>query len=366
MRVAVVVAFLGACSFDHGHVATGDGGGVPDGRTPDGGSDATLLKTKKLVLDNSASTVDFIGHPVLVALDASNIDYALVADPTTDLRFEYATAGKTANIGDNVPFEVEKWDPNGESIVWIRVPELPAGSTTTTVLMHYGPNAAGQADAAATWSGWELVHHMGTGLSSSMGSYNGTPVNVAFGAGQVGEAVLLAGGTNRGVTFANAGALFDGWTDFTLSFWIYADYQNAAELGNAEPHVMDKGTSLTLGRLYAVGSDIRFQLDLHFENDVIYARVLSVPPQTWTMVTITSDGDRLYIAKNGGMFGDADLTGTNQALLDSSEPFFIGSQLGVFAGGIDELRIERRFRPNDYVRAQYLSMTRQVVTFTDP
>lgn len=367
MRLAVV-ALLSACSFDHGDVATtGDAAGLPDSSVVvDSGVDAALDRSKKLVFDNSASTIDLVDFPVLVALDATTIDYARIADPTKDLRFEYATAGQTASVGDNVPFEIETWDPNGESIVWIRVPEIRAGTTDTAVLMHYGPNAAGLADAAATWADWELVHHMTSALTGSTGAYNGTPVNVTFGAGQIGESLQLAGGTNRGLTFANGGALFDGWTSFTLSFWLYADYNSVAGLGGSEPWVMDKGTSLTAGRLYASGSDIRFQVDLHFENDDINARILSVPPKTWTLVTITCDGATLSIAKNDSAFGSAALSGTSQSLRESTETFFIGAMTGVLDGGIDEMRIERRFRPNDWVRAQYLSMTRQFVTFADP
>lgn len=366
-RAVVVVLLVGACSFEPGHVPSGDDGGRrPDANAPDGGVDAPPLVTKKLVIDNSQSTIDLVDLPVLVPLDATTIDYSFVEDPTTDLRFEYATAGTTANVGDNVPFEVEKWNPGGESIVWIRVPELRAGSTDTAVLMHYGPSAGGQADPAATWNGWELVHHMADGAKSSTGRYDGTPVNVTFERGQVGDAVWLAGGTNRGVTFASSGELFDGWSDFTLSFWIYADYESAAELGGTEPHVMDKGTSVTLGRVYATSGGVRFQLDLHFQLNVVYAQIAPLPLRTWTMVTIASDGDQVYLARNGNEYGTAELTGTNQRLLASTLPFFIGSMNTVFAGAIDELRIERQFRPNDYVRAHYLSMTRQLVTFTDP
>ncbi|HEU4613837.1 MAG TPA: LamG-like jellyroll fold domain-containing protein [Kofleriaceae bacterium] len=363
MRLALLL-LLGACSFDHGRVigATGDGG-----PTDDTGSDSgPTLRTRKLVFDNSASTADFTAFPVLVALDASTIDYALVNDPATDLRFEYASQGTAASPGDSVPFEIERWNPGGESLVWIRVPEIPHGSTDTAVLMHYGQGAGGQADVGATWADWELVNHMTADLASSAGSYTATSVNTTVAAGQMGEAAGFASGGDHRVTFANAGALFDGWVEWTLSFWLYADYADADALGNAEPGVMDKGGPLVLGRLYRNGEDLRFQVDLHFEANVVYAYLISLPARTWTMVTITSDGDALYIAKNGNAFGSAELTGTNQALLSSTQSYFLGSANNCFTGSIDELRIERRFRPNDYVHAQYLAMTRQFVTFTDP
>jgi hypothetical protein len=363
VRLAVV-ALLGACSFNHG-VVTGSGDDAGSGLL-DGDLDATALKTKKLVFDNSASAVDFTSHPVLVALDATKIDYALVADPQHDLRFEYATAGQTANVGDNVPFEIEKWDPSGESLVWIRVPEILHGTTDTAVLMHYGSAAGGNASAAATWSGWELVNHMNTGLTGLAGAYTPTATNTTFVAGQIGEAVGFTGTGDQRVTFANGGALFNGWQVFTLSFWLYADYNRPGDLGTAEPRVMDKGTSLTLGRIYASGPDLRFQVDLHFDTTVVYAYLVSLPPKTWTMVTITSDGNTLYIGKNGNTYGSADLNANGESLLTSTMPFYLGATNNVFKGRIDELRIERAYRPNDYARAQYLSMTRQFVTFTDP
>jgi hypothetical protein len=361
-----LLALVAACSFEHGQLvgAGGDDAGGDDAAGP--GSDAAGLTTIKLTFDNSASNVDFGPHSVLVALDASKIDYAAIADPTTDLRFEYAKDGTTAHVGDPVPFEIEKWDPTGESIVWIRVPEILAHSTDTAVLMHYGRDAGGLASASATWMSWELVNHMATGLTSSAGAYTPTPINTMFTAGQMGEGVSFAGTGDERITFANGGALFNGWVAWTLQFWLYVDYGGAAELGMSQPPVMDKGTSLTLGRVYASGADIRFQVDLHFSNSTVYAYLVSVPPRTWTMCTITSDGSTLYIAKNGNAFGTADLSGNNQPLLGSTMPFYLGATNNPFKGRIDELRIERRNRGNDWVHAQYLNMTRQFVTFSAP
>jgi hypothetical protein len=46
--------------------------------------------------------------------------------------------------------------------------------------------------------------------------------------------------------------------------------------------------------------------------------------------------------------------------------FYLGGTNNPFKGRIDELRIEKRARGNDYARAQYLGMTRQFVTFSAP
>ncbi len=365
MRLAVVVALAG-CSFHHG---------VPAGTTGDasvvdvGGDDAPGVKVtspRKLVFDNSASNIDFGPHPVLLALDATKIDYSMVADPKTDLRFEYATAGITADIGDNVPFEIERWDPNGESIVWIRVPEILRQTTDTAVLMHFGPKAAGSASSTAPWMSWELVNHLTSTLASSTGTYAAAANGVSFALGQIGEATAFSGVGDQRVAFANSGPLFDGWNAFHFSFWIYASYNAAVDLGG-QPLVVDKGTSINLGRLFGNAGNIVFQLDQHYtgSNNNVYLNTI-VPPKAWTNVAVNFDGNLVSLYNNGALVGSVDLTGSAQTLLGSQLPFRLGDMTNSFKGMIDELRIERRSRTVDYARAQYLNAKRMFVTYTDP
>jgi hypothetical protein len=357
---------LGACSFPHGFVpsATGDGGA-------DGAGDAATdvgpppQSPRKLVFDNSLSAIDFGPHPVLIALDASKIDYAAIVNPATDLRFENATQGITASIGDNVPFEIERWDPNGESIVWIRVPEILHATTDTAVLMHFGAGANGSASATATWQSWELVNHMASGLTSSTGNYQPSAFGVAHTNGVIGEATAFSGVGDQRVTFANGGQLFDAWPAFYVSFWIYASYNSAADLTN-QPLVMDKGASVNLGRLFANAGEIVFQLDQHFtNNNNAYINVV-VPPKAWTNIVLSFDGNIASIYKNGAPGTAVDLPGSGLSLVASTAQFRLGDTSNGFKGMIDELRIEKRSRSLDFARAQYLNSTRKFVTFTDP
>ena len=122
----------------------------PDGPR-DVRSDGPDLVTRRLVLDNSASTADFLDFPVLVTLDATKIDYSLIADPAKDLRFEDATQAPIAH-------EIEHWNPAGESIVWIRVPVRRVGHHDV------GAHALRTARERRAEPGvyelrWELVHH---------------------------------------------------------------------------------------------------------------------------------------------------------------------------------------------------------------
>jgi hypothetical protein len=365
VRVACI-ALVAACSLDHGRpVGSVIDGGSDGGDAPDGPA-MKIASPRKLIFDNSASTLDFGAHPVLVALDATTIDYAAVADPLTDLRFEYATAGVTANVGDNVPFDVEQWDPSGESIVWIRVPEILKGTTDTAVLMHFGPTAAGAASAQATWMSWELVNHMQTGLTNAIGMYTPTGVNITFAQGHTGEAAVFSGSGDHRITFTGGGELFDGWSQYYISFWIYPDYTSATDLAG-ERKVMDKGTSIELGRLYNSNGDIVFQLDQHFtgSNNDFFLNT-AIKPRQWTNIAVWFDGNATGIVNNGALAGVGNLSGNNETALQSTSPFYLGHATAPFSGMIDELRIERRTRSLDFVRAQYLNATRKFVTFKDP
>ncbi|MBQ6137336.1 MAG: DUF2341 domain-containing protein [Kiritimatiellae bacterium] len=55
-----------------------------------------------------------------------------------------------------LPYEIEKWNEQGESIVWVRVPAYAAGAH---IYMYYGGPAVAQ-NAAAVWSGYTGVWHM--------------------------------------------------------------------------------------------------------------------------------------------------------------------------------------------------------------
>ncbi|WP_162893344.1 DUF2341 domain-containing protein [Microbacterium halotolerans] len=83
----------------------------------------------------------------------------------------------TTNDGVPMPFEVETWNPNGTSVVWVRVPEARSGATT--IWAYYGTDDI-ENDPAAVWAeDYALVEHFGT-----------APVE--------GEALVDSTGTRRG------------------------------------------------------------------------------------------------------------------------------------------------------------------------
>lgn len=94
--------------------------------------------------------------PVLVRLrtDAPiGFKYAMARADGADLRF-------TSVDGSVVyPHEIDTWNTEGESLIWVRIPELREG---TVFKLHFGfPEATAPTDASATWFGAAGGYHAG-------------------------------------------------------------------------------------------------------------------------------------------------------------------------------------------------------------
>ncbi|MCP4641904.1 MAG: DUF2341 domain-containing protein [bacterium] len=110
--------------------------------------------------------ISFPGHtgsealhdfPVPVTFDAADgFDYSGFAFPSgDDLRF--TDAGGTRMVR----YEIASWDPKGQSLVWVEVPELKGPDTT--IRAYWGNAEAeslpGSADADALWRDCDVVSH---------------------------------------------------------------------------------------------------------------------------------------------------------------------------------------------------------------
>ena len=160
--------------------------------------------------------------PVLVRLSAatSGFSYADVGDPD-ELRF---AAG-----GARLEHEVESWDPDGESLVWVSIPRLrPLAETNTCFTMYYKPKAGADVPAAPsaarvwTKAGYAGVWHLAakergafpdsTGLAGPTSAYDGDPVAAEVGSGAIGtEQLVVDSDAVRAWDFSENGATFEAW-----------------------------------------------------------------------------------------------------------------------------------------------------------
>ena len=94
----------------------------------------------------------------LIKLDEGRygFSYAECADPAagTDIWFSSDAAGN--NVLER---EIDTWNPDGSSYIWVKIPSLAAGMEIT---MHWGDAAKAQPAAnTAVWTGYAGVWHMG-------------------------------------------------------------------------------------------------------------------------------------------------------------------------------------------------------------
>jgi hypothetical protein len=170
---------------------------------------------------NGAALLEF---PVLVRLSANipGFSYAQFASPASgaDLRF-------TAANGRELPFQIEQWNPAGESLIWVQVPSL--ATTNDYVTAHWGNSADSAMPACntngavwATLSGsnnFLLVYHLNQSgfpfADSTLRYPANSGVSPASTAGMIGRGC----GFNGTSQFLNSGLVNIGKA-FTLSAWV--------------------------------------------------------------------------------------------------------------------------------------------------
>lgn len=145
--------------------------------------------------------------------------------------------------GNGLPFEIDTWNPNGTSLIWVRLPSMQYG---TQFVMCWGSDSSGKAVCGTNpWSAYTGVWHMGeTGTpsasapvtihdSTANGLDGSTPVGKAASGSMVGGAWRIAEDSEHARSIrvpvggnaadpAKKAAADELGTDFHASFWMRA------------------------------------------------------------------------------------------------------------------------------------------------
>ncbi len=141
--------------------------------------DTTSFKRKAVFTVSSAGQTaladkNYSGAPVLLRISPETVpgfSYDDVKADGSDIAFADST-------GTQIPHEIDTWDRNGTSLVWVRLPEV---SASTTFNFYFG-NSVSTPDASGdTWDGyvgvWHLNETKATDTAYSFGVYpNSTSV----------------------------------------------------------------------------------------------------------------------------------------------------------------------------------------------
>lgn len=344
--------------------------------TVTGGTGFVGWQARRQITFNNASRAENLqDFPVLVRLDASTIDYRLTQDAGQDLRF-------VDGDGTVLAHEIERWDENGMSLVWVRVPTITASTNGDFIWMYYGnASAADGQNAGGVWTGgYDAVYHLGENAiasgdllaDSSSHNFHGTNFESLNTAGMVGFGQEFDGVDDRIDLGANR-AFLRGTSAATLSAWIAPDVVS----GRRQIVGVSHGGSNTQSRasielldqnIVVQGRD--FDAGINLLNTVVtngnpltagaWHHVAAVIDYAGNSIKIYVDGvqqttDGLVAFLNG----DTPNTNPQSAAIGSDEDL----STAYYDGKADEVRIESAARSAQWINAQYASEAGSFTSF---
>lgn len=344
-------------------------------------------------------TVDFIdptgltgltGIPLLVTLGPADVDYGDFTANGDDIRF--------VADGASVPYEIEKWDPEGQSLLWVRVPEIPAAGACSPLHMYYNnPGASAGADNDAVWdNSYEVVYHfaedaaMNDVLDSSGSERNLSRIGTvsAYEQAPIGRGVAFPGDMNNALRLDNIQVL-ESVAGRTLTVETWFRSQNIQDLG----HLFSMEGGCTGWRMYVwenaelharAGNDPNDICGSGTEPPHVLADFQNLISDRWYHVTqrieraevnqlqvcmqlryLEPNNENEMVQRDSCSVLQTDVTGDTTG----GAPLLIGSfyqQTDTFLGQLDEFRISVGIRSTEWIDAQFLAATGNLVTVTNP
>ena len=304
------------------------------------------------------------GFPVLVRIAAnspSGFSYADLASSTgDDLCFINMN-------GTGLPFEIDTWDPQGTSLVWVTLPTMTNG---TEFVMCWGGGTSGKTVCNDNpWSDYVGVWHMseasGTVADSSGNNLDavpgGTTANSIAVDGKVGKARQNAvSGTTGNLTVPSYSSVYSG-TAFTVSGWFYqTEYNSNDSRLFSRKSAWDVAGGWETFSKYDKNKKVGGVLGMRGRTkDSTYQSSSSVDLKVlgWTHLTFAYNGTTTTMYTNGvAVSASGSINGTTAS--DSS--LGIGAYNGVgnasFFGYVDECRLLKATASGDWAAAEYASM----------
>ena len=305
----------------------------------------------------------FSGFPVLVRIaenSPSGFSYGQLHSPTdgADLAF-------IGMDGTGLPFEIDTWDPDGTSLVWVTLPSMEHG---TQFVMCWGSATSGKtvcgdnpfADYVGVWHMSEASGTVADATGHGLGAEPGGATQYSIGvSGKIGGArqnsttqsgrvyLLVPNYNDRGVG-----------SSFTVSGWfnskgvpssdmrLFSRKYKYTDSGGWEVLVKESGKSPKVR-----GGTNAKQVEGTF-NPVL-------KDTGWQFVTFVFDGTTATTYQNGSLVK----TGEIVAATDNGQPLGIGSYGGgtesgsFFIGDMDEARLRPGAVTADWIAADYAAQS---------
>lgn len=311
------------------------------------------LKRIPIVVSGYAGSSALTNFPILVKLAAGQpfgFDYADCAADGSDMRF-------AASDGTMLSHEIESWDTNGTSYVWVKVPVL--SGKTTALSLYYGayPNALPAVNPADVWTRYAAVFHGGSTIADSTGKSAAVRASTVTGSasgGKVGGVMSKVQQSVTGVQFSNpvkSGAMSSA-TKASASGWY-----KRSNSGNTVITAANVGAWGGGGFLALVEGGSYFSVAVSSTHQGTGGQGALVK-DVWGHLAFACDGSNVSSYFNGsGIYSGS----KGKTMSDPGETYWaIGSYSAAgtdgFIGDMDEVRFFNGVASADWIKAEYDSV----------
>ena len=324
-------------------------------------------KRIQITLDNSDQAVSFNNQAVLIRLNSSVAGYANFNSDGSDLRF---VADDHTTLLDH---EIEKWDVNGNSYVWVKIPNLPSAATQTVFLYFGNTSATSSENPTSLWTRYSSVWHLKESpvasapqfLDSSASAKHGTATNSPTSvSGIIGNAL----GLNGNYDSIDVGSLNStlGATS-TLSFWINTS-QTGSNTNYQAPGITGIEVNGGTNDIFWGWLDASGFIGVTAGDGVGAKSNLAINDNVWRHITISRNGSngavRFYVngvLNNSGTSGVGNITTTFSKF--GVIPTSTGGAGYEFDGSLDEIRIINSVLTDAEVRADFKFQNNSHINF---
>ena len=296
--------------------------------------------------------------------------------------------------------EVDTWNANGESLVWVKIPALTKG---TKIWAYYGSKYAHAVNPKAVWSNgflgvWHLSAAGGSATQTQLDSVDGgnaftnTAANAdGVLAGTNGIAGLAAAfhqrSDGKGAYCINdPEGKYSGFSTFTVEYWTYQNDHDVGTKLSSNTRVLYKQdvqnsnnavwSAYESGDSNSTSNNGRMGLSFKIPNDTSEKYVIPTAGQTrpqraeWNYTVSVFDGtyegqqgpnaDTRYNRApylNGALLTFSSTASIYSAMSANTNPLYLGNKSGTatesYRGLIDEVRISTVTRSAAWVKATY-------------
>ncbi|MFZ4396655.1 MAG: DUF2341 domain-containing protein, partial [Kiritimatiellia bacterium] len=289
--------------------------------------------------------------PVLIVLNTNRVNYAEFLPNGADLLFHTPDGAVLAH-------EIEQWDTNGNSYVWVNVSQISTSASGNFIMMRWGNAAASNsAHPADVWNSdyvgvWHLADADNTVADSTRFAWNGVNYGADGVTGQVGRAHHFDGASHVTLPADSLRTIGNG---VSVSLWLKGDNARCP-IGIAFQASRNFGHVMTAEMLDRWGNvNWRSYTENNYCSKTPQANEYMNQWNHWLFVKNSAAGT-MTIYLNGQTWATAS---GKTAAYEIADTFQLGSywdgSIG-YHGAIDEFRVAAKTLSASWAAAEYRAM----------